>query len=121
MATSALPSVGFTQTATTTTAEVTTAPFANTKEVIISNLSTADRLLVGWGDPDTANLTTATATIIPVSSALTLNIGMEGDRQPMFVGGGATDLNLLLEAETNTCEVNITYVNFRGINSAGGV
>lgn len=122
MALSPLPSNGFTvSVAAGAPTEANPAPFQNTKEIIILNLDDTDTLLVQFGDPTTAVMTTANCTQVPPSTAISLCVGAEGDRVPLFVGGGATDLNLLFQAAAGgPIDVNVTYVNCRGINSAGG-
>jgi hypothetical protein len=125
MPVSTLPSDGQTITADAVApAEPTTPPFSNTKEIVIQNLSNANRLFVRWGDPATETaltMTAANSTIVDTQSAITLAIGVEGDRSGVYTGGGVTNLNILFLAEANTCEVNITYVNYRGLNSPGGI
>jgi hypothetical protein len=103
--------------------EVIIQPFTNSKEVVILNLEDVGGtdLLVQWGDPATATLTTANSTIVKPCTAITLAVGSEGDRNPAEPGGGVAKMSLLYAGNGGPVNVNTTYVNFRGINSAGGI
>jgi hypothetical protein len=119
---SPLPSVGQTIAALgAVTTEVPVQPFTNTKEVIVANFSTTTRCFVAWGDPAILVLTAANSTIIPAAAAISLAIGPEGIRNPAELGGGLAKMALLLAMEAGTGEINVTYVNIRGINSSGGI
>lgn len=119
---SPLPSVGQTIAALgTVTTEVPVQPFTNTKEVIVANFDDTNRCLVAWGDPATLVLTTANSTIVPAQAAISLAVGPEGDRNPAETGGGLAKMALLVAMESGTGEVNVTYVNIRGINGSGGI
>jgi hypothetical protein len=100
--------------------EPTIPPYSNTKEVIIVNLDTTLRLWVAFGDPTGGALTAATSIVLLPLAAITLAIWPEGDRNPLETGGGVAKMNLLLQSADAAIEVNITYVNSRGINDAGG-
>ena len=129
--TSPLPFVGFTITVGgNSVVELDPAPFSNTKEVIISNLSSADTVLtqvavVYPALPLIAAVTAANSTQIPASSAVTLCIGSEGQRNPLGTlvywntapAGFGSLLNIVLGNGTqNSIDVNITYVQ----NVGGG-
>ena len=129
--TSPLPFVGFTITvAAGTVAELDPAPFSNTKEVIINNLSATDTVLtqvavVYPAVPLIAAVTTANSTQIPSSSAISLCIGSEGQRNPLGTlaywstapAGFGSLLSIILgNPSANPIDVSITYVQ----NVGGG-
>ena len=129
--TSPLPFVGFTITvAAGTVAELDPAPFSNTKEVIINNLSATDTVLtqvavVYPAIPLIAAVTPLNSTQIPSTSALSLCIGSEGQRNPLGTlaywstapAGFGSLLNIVLgNASGNPIDVSITYVQ----NVGGG-
>jgi hypothetical protein len=124
--------------------EADPAPFSNTKEIIILNNSSDDPIYakirsVHPSFPTTLN--TATSTLIPPGTSLTLAIGPEGYRSPLATSTywasngawayavtpppnptlGASCLNLVLYAPTVTVDfsVNITYVQCPG--GGGGI
>jgi hypothetical protein len=123
--------VGFTITvAAGTVAELDPAPFSNTKEVIINNLSATDTVLtqvavVYPAVPAVGAVTIANSTQIPSSSAISLCIGSEGNRNPLGTGnywniapaGFGSLLNIILaNLSGNPIDVNVTYVQ----NVGGG-
>ncbi len=129
--TSPLPFVGFTITvAPNSVAELDPAPFSNTKEVIISNLSGTETVLaqvavVFPAVPAIGAVLPANSTQIPASSAVTLCIGSEGTRNPLGTlaywntapAGFGSLLNIVLgNGSQNSIDVNITYVQ----NVGGG-
>ena len=128
---SPLPFQGFSITlAAGVVAEADPAPFSNTKEVIINNLSTTDTVLVQIarvnlpGLPAAGTITAANSTVIPSSSAIVLCIGVEGERAQL-----ATDAFWLAidPASTSFADLNIVFlsagsddINITYIQSAGG-
>ena len=129
--TSPLPFVGFTITvAAGTVAELNPAPFSNTKEVIINNLSATEVILtqvaiVYPAPPGPLLVTPANSTQIPATSALSLCIGSEGNRNPLGTGlywntapaGFGSLLNIILANPSgDSIDVNVTYVQ----NVGGG-
>jgi len=123
---SPLPFEGFTLTmAAGVVQEAPIAPYSNTKEVIINNLSTTDSVSVQVAVVTPAlpgPWLPAVGVVVPASSALALCIGVEGERTPLatrlfWTTSGAVspaDLNLVF-LSAGTDDVNITYVQ-----SAGG-
>lgn len=123
---SPLPAVGQTVTlaGAGTATEVPVQPFANTKEIVILNLDTTAANIVyvqfvdiTGGAP--AALAAASSIQIPASSAITLDIGPEGNRHQVntaaFWGANpGSNIVLYIDAAAGTPAVNITYVNNRG-------
>ncbi len=128
---SPLPFVGFTvAVAAGTVAELDPAPFSNTKEVIINNLSATETILttvaiVYPAPPVPGVVTAANSTQIPPSSAISLCIGSEGNRNPLGTSfywglgdaGMGSLLNIVLANPSGeSIDVNVTYVQ----NVGGG-
>ena len=105
------------------------APYSNTKEVIINNLSTTDTVLVQIarvnlpGLPDPVTITAANSTVIPSSSAIALCIGVEGERAQLATNDfwlaidpnqeSTADLNIVF-LSAGSDDINITYVQSSG-------
>lgn len=134
---SPLPVVGFSLTLpdAVTVVEASTAPFNNTKEIIVYNPSVTDNVLIQIADlgvppalPAAAAVTAANSIVLPTRSAVTLCIGPEGVRNPMgtvafwTANGPGANLNVVFKLNTATVgavSINITYVQCSG-GSAGG-
>ena len=108
------------------------APYSNTKEVIINNLSTTDTVLVQiarvnlpvpGGLPAAGTITAANSTVIPPSSAIALCIGVEGERAQLATNAfwfaidptssSTADLNIVF-LSAGSDDINITYVQSSG-------
>jgi hypothetical protein len=125
--TSALPFVAqtFSLIADTVT-EVPIAPYSNTKEIVILNLSEADpvyvRIVALTEQPATlpASLTATTSLVVPASGSVTLCVGAEGERNAIRtlanwnaqVGGSCFVLAFFSPGDAG--EVNVTYINTVG-------
>jgi hypothetical protein len=122
MATEFLPSVGFTLTIPNITSLVRAddlefganaqAPPDNCVAIVVFNMSTADRVLVKFGQVGIVNSETMTitnSTVLPVSSSMTFSLGALGQRIHLYTGGQA---NLYFMAETTAANVlvNVTYL-----------
>lgn len=127
---SPLPFTGFSVTvAVGAVVELDPAPFNNTKEVVINNLSSTDSILaqvavVFPAVPVIGALTTAT--VIPASSSFSFCIGSEGNRNPLgtlaYWNGGAFPgtgslLNIVVgvpAGAASPADINITYIQCAG-------
>ena len=107
------------------------APFSNTKEIVILNLSAADavRVAVAQVLPALPASPLPNSAIIPAGSSLTLAVGPEGYRNPMadsswWTTYNGSRLNLCFEAisitaPAATLDISVTYVQSPG--GGGGV
>lgn len=107
------------------------APFSNTKEIIILNLSAADAIRVAVAQvlPALPASPLPNSAIIPAGASLTLAVGPEGYRNPMESSAwwalhNGSRLNLCFEAVSITqpavsLPISVTYVQSPG--GGGGV
>jgi hypothetical protein len=125
--TSPLPFLGFTLTLNANAVtEFSPQPFNNTKELIVFNSSATDTVYVAVVDitagfPAAGALSGANASVVLPRTALTLNIGSEGERQPLATQafwGADPGANLVLVAQAAAgapaVAVYTTYVQCRG-------
>lgn len=129
---SPLPFVGFTLTLpdALTVVEANPQPFNNTKEVVILNTSTTDRVFVKIvcleGTPPVlpaaVTVDLLTSTLLPVGQSFSFCIGPEGIRNAFgtvafWTANPGSRLAIVLKAESGlNIEVNITY-----LQTVGGV
>lgn len=132
---SPFPFEGFTVTLpdNLTVVEAAPQPYSNTKDLIVYNTDTTNRVFmriwnVGTAGvlPPAASITEFNSTIIPPGGSLSLCIGTEGDRVALgTVAKWAADpgqnytLVFLAEAGVNL-KVNVTYVQSIGGSSGNG-
>jgi len=132
---SPLPFEGFTITVGAgLVSQLDPAPYSNTKEVIISNLSATDVLLVQVAlvypaAPAPGAVTPANSTQIPANASLSLCIGSEGNRNPLGTtaywntvpAGMGSLLNIVCgNGSNNAIDVNVTYIQCIGGGGAVG-
>ena len=125
MAISFLPAIGFTLTLPDTStlvpvddtaygADAVAVP-SNCRTIVILNLDDTNQVLVKFGQNravSAGSMSISNSTVVPVSSAMTFEVGFLGDRGEL---SETQDLNLFLLASTgSSVQVNITYLQGRG-------
>lgn len=116
-----------------TVVEAAPQPYANTKDLIVYNTDTTNRIFmtiypVGTAGvlPPAGSITEANSTIIPAGGSLSICIGMEGDRVALGTAAKwaaipGQNFTLLFKAEAGVnLKLNITYVQGMGGSSGPG-
>ena len=121
---SPLPFDSFTATAAVANAGVlgqlaaSIAPHSNTKEIIFLNRDAANDLfvkVVDLADVGVIALTAANSLTVPFGAAITLSVGVAGDRNNFYNGALANDrLVILVQASVANVIFNCTYVQGSG-------
>lgn len=93
-------------------------PFSNTKDIIFFNRSNNRDLFVkvvdfAAGVP--AAITAADSTVVPPGGAITLGVGVAGERGNFDEGGAGSRLVILVQADVANVIFNCTYVQGSGL------
>lgn len=96
----------------------TFAPFSNTKDIVFLNRDAANDLFIkvvdfSLGLP--AAITAADSLVVPAGAAITLNIGVAGERGNLGDTGVDTPLVIIVQASVANVIFNCTYVQASGL------